>query len=48
MSAVEIHRKLCAVYRQNITKNELYDNDFECSKMGEQMSMMKSEVVGHL
>jgi hypothetical protein len=39
----EICRELCAVYGQNIMSE---DNDVECSKMGEEIFTMKSEVVG--
>jgi hypothetical protein len=48
MSAPEIHRELCAVYGQNVMSEGTADNGAECSKMGEQMFLMKSEMVGHL
>jgi putative IMPACT (imprinted ancient) family translation regulator len=48
-SAAEICLELCAaVYDQDVMMKELQDNGAECSKMGEQMFTMKSEVVGHL
>jgi hypothetical protein len=45
MSAVEIDHELCVVYGQNVMSE---DSGVECSKMGERMFTMKSEVVGHL
>jgi hypothetical protein len=49
MSAAEIHRELrAAVYSQNIMGEVILRQCVEYSKMGEQMFMMKSEVVCHL
>jgi hypothetical protein len=48
MSAAEINRELCpVVYGQNVLDEGTQDIRAECSKMGEQMITMKSEVVGH-
>jgi hypothetical protein len=50
MSAAEIHRELCAVCGQNVMSEGtiLEDSGVECSKLGEQMFTMKSEVVDRL
>jgi hypothetical protein len=50
MSAVEIHRDLCAaVYGQKVmSEGTVRQWCKKCSKMGEQMLTMKSEVDGHL
>jgi hypothetical protein len=43
MSAVKIHCELCpAVYGQNVRR------EVECSKVGEQMFMLKNEVIDYL
>jgi hypothetical protein len=48
MSAAEIHCEICVVYGQNVISKELKHNGVECSKMCEQMFMMKSKVISHL
>jgi hypothetical protein len=45
MSAVKIHNELCMVYGQNVISE---GSGVECTKMVEQMFIMKSEVVSHL
>jgi hypothetical protein len=48
MNAAEIPRELWTVHGQNIMSEETVRQCVECTKMGEQMFAMKSEVVGHL
>jgi hypothetical protein len=45
MSVAEIHRELWVVKSQNMSEGTVKDNGIECSKMGEQMFTVKSEVV---
>jgi hypothetical protein len=45
MNVLEIDHELHVVYGQNVMSE---DNGVECSKMGERMFTMKSEVVCHL
>jgi hypothetical protein len=47
MSAAKIHHELCTVYGQNVMSKGTV-RQRRRSKMGTQMFVMKTEVVGHL